>query len=106
MIECKFTKSIWADVFSSWGSSVHLPNSIAGYFADWAHLYLGKLPNNNWFKVAWMVYPKFIFWQIWIERNHKNFQEKAQKVSLVLSKANGLPRNFSVRNLRSWEKIT
>ena len=61
LIECRFAKSIWVDVFSSWGSFVCLPNSITGYFADWAHLYPGKLPNNNWFKVAWMVYPKFIF---------------------------------------------
>jgi ribonuclease HI len=45
-----------------------------------------QLPNNSWFKAAWLALPKLTCWQIWLERNNRIFQGKTHNAKVIMTR--------------------
>lgn len=73
MIECKFATSIWQELLVSWKYKFIFPSSVSDLFAGWMARYLGPFPKNKTIKTTWSALPKFINWQVWLERNRRIF---------------------------------
>jgi ribonuclease HI len=83
MLNCKFTLEVWGEVLNHCPMHTALPSSIFYLHANWMHHYPRQIPNNSWFKAAWLVLPKLICWKIWLERNNRIFQEKKHNAIIV-----------------------
>ena len=47
--------------------------------------YPGSPPKNKTIRAAWSALPKFISWQVWLERNRRIFQSKEQDYRLAIN---------------------
>ena len=69
---------------------MHLPDNIQVCFLSWDNFYQGELTNKKGLKACWMKLPKIICWCLWIERNHRIFQDKNQPAWKTIIKINAL----------------
>ena len=53
-------------------------------------MYKGELDKKKGSRLCWMKIPKVICWCIWIERNQRIFQDKAQPTWKIAIKANSI----------------
>eukprot|EP00253_Pinus_taeda_P022851 PITA_22851 len=83
MIECRFAVSIWQELCIAWKHKFTFPSSISKLFAGWMANYPGYSPKNKIVRSSWSALPKFISWQVWLERNRRIFQNKEQDFKLV-----------------------
>lgn len=69
---CFFSSGLWIEVLSIFGWIAPLPskaNHLLAYMLD-SH------PSKKEKKILWMHFTRAIFWAIWMERNHRIFQDK------------------------------
>ena len=112
--ECPFAKCVWKQMLEPWGDVIQLPGNIQECFTNWEKMYNGDLNKKKRFRECWMKLPKVICWCIWIERNHRIFQDKALPAWQIAIKAHALisdivsamviPKNKTILtdNERNW----
>ena len=72
------------------GDEIHWPEKIQDCFLNWEKMYQGELVQKKGLRACWMKLPKLICWCIWIERNHRVFQNKSQPAWKTAVKINAL----------------
>ena len=53
-------------------------------------MYTGDLVNKKGMKQCWLMLPKIVCWHLWIECNHRIFQNKDQMLGKIVSKTQAL----------------
>jgi hypothetical protein len=90
ILDCNFSREIWQGLLSYWKTDFNLPISISDLFANWRNLYPGTLPKNENFKAAWLSLPKFVCWQIWLERSRRVFRDESLTSQFIIIKIKSL----------------
>lgn len=89
MIDCRFVSSVWQELLAPWKHKFNFPSSVPELFANWMNNYPGHPPKNKTVRFAWSALPKFVSWQVWLERNRRIFRNKKQDFILVANAAKG-----------------
>eukprot|EP00253_Pinus_taeda_P029420 PITA_29420 len=88
-LACNYTGLIWHEVLGSSKFMPNFPHSVPDLFVGWLARHPGPSPKNKIVKEAWTALPKFISWQIWLERNRRIFIDKEQNFKLVANTVKG-----------------
>ena len=86
MLDCSFSLQIWSVLLDTLSPSFELPSSTASFSDRWLQRYLGPPPKNKIIRAAWLILPKIIYSQIWLEQNKRIFRNYEQDVKLVVVK--------------------
>ena len=85
LLNCSYSKEVW-QLALGLQSAVITPQDTSNLLQNWDSF----CPFQNEKKVQtstlWRVLPKFIFWKIWLERNHRLFKELKISPSQVATK--------------------
>ena len=86
------THSLWTFMLQAFGIHWVMPGSVTGLLSGW-YQWLGKHNSN-----IWNLIPGCIMWTVWLERNHRSFEnmEKALDELKVLSQ----------RSLFEWSRCS
>ena len=60
---------IWGWITTPWFAIIDLPYSILSLFSSWDLVFPGPLQQKPRLNFSWLTLPKFIIWEIWLERN-------------------------------------
>jgi hypothetical protein len=69
-LHCEDGSALWNAIFSCFGLSWVMPNSVAGLFACW---WLGACFRSA---IVWKTVPLCLLWSLWRERNDRNFNDQ------------------------------
>ena len=89
-LKCPYAISVWKEVMKCGGDGFQWPKKIQDCFLNWEKMYQGELVQKKGLRACWLKLPKLICWSIWIERNHRVFQNKSQPTWKTTTKIDAL----------------
>ena len=81
---------MWDQLTIPWFDKVELLGNAQHWFVNWEKAYKGDLDKKKGIKECWMKLPKLVYWHLWIERNHRIFQNKDQPPGKIVTKTQAL----------------
>jgi len=107
LINCDFSKEIWrlALGMQRW---VIIPQDTSNLLQHWDSTFPFQSKKNSQTYALWRVLPKFIMWEIWLERNNRLFRDLKRSPAQVATKIHALfgesaPYFCQTKNSRALE---
>ena len=89
ILHCPVAMDLWATVFSLFGVSWVMPQSVMGLLACWQGSF-GRHRNGY----IWLMVPHCLLWCLWRGRNSRCFEDKERSISDL--------KQFFFRTLMDW----
>ena len=74
MDECKFVDKIWKEGERTFRNYAIFKGRLDLTITNWAH----QPYNNMLLNKIWELFPGLVVWELWIERNNKNFNNRSR----------------------------
>jgi ribonuclease HI len=82
-----FSREVWQEVLPTSMLSSVMPALTADLLSNWADSLPFHLAKKGLLKTVWMLLPKYVFWNLWLERNNRLFRSVERPPSKVAMKA-------------------
>jgi hypothetical protein len=89
LLNCAFSKEVWKLTLGS-GAEVNLPEDIKSLLQHWDNLYPFQHRIQSQVAALWRILPKFILWNLWLERNSRIFRDRARSAPIVVANIQAL----------------
>ena len=81
---------MWDQITIPWFGKIEILDNVEYWFMNWEKAIKVDWANKKGIKECWMKLPKLVCWHLWIERNHKIFQNKDHPPGKIVSKTQAL----------------
>jgi hypothetical protein len=70
--------------------ALNFPPNIISLLLHWDSFYPFVVKGRTQAFLLWGMLPKFILWNLWLERNHRIFRESQKSATIVITKIQAL----------------
>ena len=70
--------------------ALNFPPDLISLLLQWDSFYPFAVKGRTQAFLLWGMLPKFILWNLWLERNHKIFRESQKSAAIVVTKIQAL----------------
>jgi hypothetical protein len=70
--------------------ALNLPPDTISFLLHWDSLYPFPVKGRTQAFLLWGLLPKFILWNLWLERNHRIFRDSKRSVAIIVTKIQAL----------------
>jgi hypothetical protein len=107
LINCDFSKEVWRLALGM-QRGVIIPQDTSNLLQHWDSTFPFQSKKNSQTYALWRVLPKFILWEIWLERNNRLFRDLKRSPAQVATKIHALfgesaPYFCQTKNSRALE---
>jgi ribonuclease HI len=107
LLNCEYSKEVWK-LATGTQSAISLPPDTRSLLHQWDSYYPFKTKKRSQAFALWKVLPKFILWNLWLERNNRIFRDNKRSTTLVVTKIHALfgetaPYLFQSKNNQTLE---
>ena len=89
ILDCDYSKEVWKLEIRT-QSVINLPPDTKSLLQHWDSPYPFKKQKRSHAFALWKVLPKFILWNLWLERNNRIFRDNKRSTALVVTKIHAL----------------
>ena len=89
LLNCVFSKEVWM-LATGTQNALNLPPDLRSLLLLWDSLYPFAVKGKNQAFSMWKVLPKFILWNLWLERNNRIFRDNQRSAAMVVTKIHAL----------------
>jgi len=82
LLHCNLFVSVWNHIYQWLGVSAVMPATVTDHFIQFSHIGVATKTRQSILQVIWFA----IAWEIWKERNNKNFNAMESSISQVVDK--------------------
>eukprot|EP00253_Pinus_taeda_P023626 PITA_23626 len=90
LTDCLFAKDVWDLMLQDFCISSPSQITVSDLFVEWSQFYPQRIPYKSFWRKVWNALPKFVYWQIWLARNQKIFNDLNHTPLQVVAKARSL----------------
>jgi hypothetical protein len=108
LLNCIYSKEVWQLALGLQPNSLILPQEVTILLQNWSSLCPFQKEKKDQISTLWRTLPKFIFWNIWLERNNRLFRETKSSPAQVATKTKAYfgesaPYFYKAKNSRPLE---
>jgi hypothetical protein len=89
LLNCGFSKEVWM-MATGPQFALNFPPDIISLLLHWDSFYPFTVKGRTQAFLLWGMLPKFILWNLWLERNHRIFRESQKSAAIVVTKIQAL----------------
>jgi ribonuclease HI len=89
LLNCGFSKEVWM-MATGPQFALNFPPDLISLLLHWDSFYPFAVKGRTQDFLLWGMLPKFILWNLWLERNHRIFRESQRSAAIVVTKIQAL----------------